>query len=102
MEAEHCALFSWRPNPKMIYAASLPALDGGRLRVWRTLTPLPASPPSVDFGGSLGDELLECVPEGLVVCDGGARVLWAGHGAAGGAARAGGDWEVLRALDAPG
>ncbi|MDB5861045.1 MAG: multi-sensor hybrid histidine kinase [Ramlibacter sp.] len=69
--------FEFEHHGTRLRVSSLPVPGGGRLRVWRTLAPLPAAPPAMDFGGTLGGELLEYVPEGLVVCDGGARVLWA-------------------------
>ena len=69
--------FEFEHGGTRLRVSSLPVPGGGRLRVWRTLAPLPAAPAALDFGGTLGGELLEYVPEGLVVCDGSARVLWA-------------------------
>src|SRR3954463_2937516 len=69
--------FEFEHHGTRLRVSSLPVPGGGRLRVWRTLGPPPAAPPAMDFGGTLGGELLEYVPEGLVVCDGSARVLWA-------------------------
>jgi PAS domain S-box-containing protein len=69
--------FEFEHHGTRLRVSSLPVPGGGRLRVWRTLAPLPAAPAAMDFGGTLGGELLEYVPEGLVVCDGSARVLWA-------------------------
>ncbi len=69
--------FEFEHRGTRLRVASLPAPGFGRIRTWRTLAPLPATPPALDFGGTLGGELLEYVPEGLVVCDGAGRVLWA-------------------------
>jgi PAS domain-containing protein len=69
--------FEFEHHGTRLRVSSLATPGRGRLRVWRTLAPLPATPPAMDFGGTLGGELLEYVPEGLVVCDGAAKVLWA-------------------------
>ncbi|MCG2593044.1 PAS-domain containing protein [Ramlibacter sp. XY19] len=69
--------FEFEHHGTRLRVSSLASPGRGRVRVWRTLAPLPATPPTMDFGATLGGELLEYVPEGLVVCDGSARVLWA-------------------------
>ncbi|TFY99997.1 PAS-domain containing protein [Ramlibacter rhizophilus] len=53
----------------------------GRVRVWRTLQPLPQeSAGGLGFLAEQGSALLEAVPEALVVCAPNGRIAWANEG----------------------
>jgi PAS domain S-box-containing protein len=72
--------FEFEHAGRRIQVSSLPVADLGRIRVWRSLQPLP---PVIDVGvgrayaAERGTELLECVPEALLVCGRDGRILWA-------------------------
>jgi PAS domain S-box-containing protein len=85
-----------------IKVSSLPVPGRGRIRVWRTLEALPeAAPGPGDFASPLGGELLDHVPEALVVCGRDGRIVWANaaycalHGLANRAAVVGSTMEAL-------
>jgi PAS domain S-box-containing protein len=61
-----------------LQVSSLPVAGQGRVRVWRAMQPLPpAVGVGTAFAAERGNELLERVPEALVVCGRDRRVVWA-------------------------
>ena len=69
--------FEYEHHGLRVQVSSLPAPGLGRIRVWRTLAPIPVAESPAHVGEDFGGELLESVPEALVVCNRGGDVIWA-------------------------
>lgn len=70
--------FEFEHRGLRLQVSSQPFAGGGRIRAWRALTPLPASSTAdAAFAADHGGELLDYVPEALVVCGRDRRIIWA-------------------------
>ncbi|NML43195.1 response regulator [Ramlibacter sp. G-1-2-2] len=69
--------FEFDHRGQRVQVSSLQQPGLGRIRVWRTLAPLAESSAVTGFATGLGHELLEYVPDALVVCDRDGAIAWA-------------------------
>ncbi|RYY95078.1 MAG: PAS domain-containing protein, partial [Comamonadaceae bacterium] len=70
--------YEFEHRGQRLQVSSLPDPAGGRIRVWRSLQALASAAIATDaFHDELGGELLESVPEALVVCDPDGLIVWA-------------------------
>jgi PAS domain S-box-containing protein len=75
---EQAQPFEYEHHGLRMQASSLPTPGLGRIRVWRVLSTLPSAVDAPSgFAADLGSELLEYVPEALVVCGKDGRIVWA-------------------------
>jgi diguanylate cyclase (GGDEF)-like protein len=67
--------FGFEHRGRALRVASMPLPGIGRVRIWIELSPLPVA--SAGDGGQPGGELLDHVPDGVMVTGGDGRIVWA-------------------------